>query len=165
MNYKNIYGQPLKPCRGRKSLDTSGSWNSEGYCDEHDGGVHKICVNVNKTPNFSKNTGQGNWSDNRKDKNHCMCLGAWALYKAKQDKNIIPYTKNELLCESIMDDVFDPKYVKKWNTWNGNELPHQVVNGVDHLYKQCYNQADSKQRQYLLNLYTKLKNNYPQFNS
>ena len=34
----------------------------------------------------------------------------------------------------------------------------------DHLYKQCYNQADSKQRQYLLN-FTKLKNNYPQFNS
>ena len=34
---KNIYGQPLKHCRGRKSLDKSGSWNSLGYCDEHDG--------------------------------------------------------------------------------------------------------------------------------
>ena len=42
-----------------------------------------------------------------------MCLGAWALYKAKQDKNIIPYTENELLCESIMEDVFEPKYINK----------------------------------------------------
>ena len=70
-----------------------------------------------------------------------MCLGAWSLYKAKQDKNIIPHTKNELLCESIMEDVFDSKYINKWNTWNGNEFPHQIINGVDHLYNQCYHQA------------------------
>ena len=30
-----------------------------------------------------------------------MCLGAWALYKAKQDKNLIDKTDNELVCESI----------------------------------------------------------------
>lgn len=160
MYFKNIYGQSLKPCRNKKNLDLSGSWNSHGYCDEEDGGVHKICVDVNNTNQFSKNTGQGNWSDTRKNKNHCMCLGAWALYKAKQDKKIIPYSTNELKCESIMEDVFHPKYIQKWNSWNGIELPNQIENGVQHLYNQCYQKGSPSQKKYLSNLYQNLQNHY-----
>ena len=48
-----------------------------------------------------------------------MCLGAWALYKARQQNNEIPQTDNELKCESIMDDALDGSYVGKWNRWNG----------------------------------------------
>ena len=66
----NIYGEPLQPCRPEGSSDTRGSWNSNGYCDETGGGVHQICVEVDKTPDFSHNTGQGRWSDGRAGKNH-----------------------------------------------------------------------------------------------
>ena len=152
----NIYGEPLQPCRSEGSSDTRGSWNSNGYCDETGGGVHQICVEVDKTPDFSHHTGQGRWSDGRAGKNHCMCLGAWALYKARQERGEIPETNNELQCESIMDDALDPIYVNKWNTWNGNELPDQIVQGVNKLYEQCYEKANNTQKEYLQNLYDEL---------
>ena len=153
----NIYGEPLKSCRRKNNnYDLNGSWNKYGYCDETDGGVHQICVNVDNTNNFSLNTGQSDWSNNRKGKNHCMCLGAWSLYKAKQDNNIIPYTNNELNCESIMDISFNNNYINKWNTWNGNELPNQIVNGVNHIMNQCYFKANKKQKKYLKKKYKKL---------
>ena len=152
----NIYGEPLKSCRPEGSSDKRGSWNSNGYCDETGGGVHQICVEVDKTPDFSHHTGQGRWSDGRAGKNHCMCLGAWALYKARQERGEIPETNNELQCESIMDDALDPIYVNKWNTWNGNELPDQIVQGVNKLYEQCYEKANNTQKEYLQNLYDEL---------
>ena len=155
----NIYGEPLQPCRTEGSSDRRGSWNSNGYCDETGGGVHQICVEVNKTPDFSYNTGQGRWTDGRRGKNHCMCLGAWALYKARQDRGEIPETNDELQCESIMDDALDSRYVNKWNTWNGNELPDQIVQGVEALYEQCYEKANNTQKEYLQNLYDELMNN------
>ena len=154
----NIYGEPLQPCRTEGSSDTRGSWNSNGYCDETGGGVHQICVEVDKTPDFSHNTGQGRWSDKRRGKNHCMCLGAWALYKARQERGEIPETNNELHCESIMDDAFDPGYVNKWNTWNGNELPDQIIQGVNKLYEQCYEKANDTQKEYLQDKYDNLMN-------
>lgn len=155
----NIYGEPLQPCRSDGSSDTRGSWNSNGYCDETGGGVHQICVEVNKTPDFSYNTGQGRWSDGRRGKNHCMCLGAWALYKARQERGKIPETNDELQCESIMDDALDSGYVNKWNTWNGNELPDQIVQGVEALYDQCYEKANDTQKENLQTLYDELMNN------
>ena len=160
----NIYGDPLQPCRPEGSSDTRGSWNSNGYCDETGGGVHQICVEVDKTPDFSHNTGQGRWSDGRAGKNHCMCLGAWALYKARQESGEIPETNDELLCESIMDDALDPRYVNKWNTWNGNELPDQIVQGVNKLYEQCYEKANNTQKEYLQTLYNNLTQDRPEFN-
>jgi len=158
----NVYGEPLQPCRKEGSTDTSGSW-SNGYCDEVGGGVHQICLEVDKTPDFSKSTGQGPWSDGRKGKNHCMCLGAWALYKAKQEKGKIPTTDNELHCESIMDDALHERYVSKWNTWNGNELPDQVVHGVNELMKQCYKQGNITQQKNIKQLYKNLTKNRTEF--
>ena len=50
----NIYGEPLLPCRSQGSSDQYGSWNQEGLCNETGGGVHQICVNVDKVPKFSE---------------------------------------------------------------------------------------------------------------
>ena len=158
----NIYDEPLEQCRTKGSNDIEGSWN-DGYCDEIGGGVHQICLDVDKTNDFSKNTGQGPWSDKRQGKNHCMCLGAWSLYKARQDKGEIPKTTNELHCNSIMDDAFKKKYVDKWNTWNGHELENQIVNGVNHLMDQCYKQGNDIQKQNLKEKYIKLTKHRDEF--
>jgi hypothetical protein len=163
---KNIYGEPLVPCRKVSNQnDQRGSWNQNGYCDETGGGVHQICVNVDKTNNFSKSTGQGPWSDTRKGKHHCMCLGAWALYKARQDKEEIQKTTNELQCESIMDDALESKYIDNWNTWNGNELDDQIVNGVNHLMDQCYKKGNRSQKTHLKKLYKNLTEKRKEFHN
>ena len=67
------------------------------------------------------------------------------LYKAKQDNNDIPSTNNELLCESIQIFLSE-EYISKWSTWNGHEYDNQIVNGVNALYDQCYNKANTKQK-------------------
>ena len=100
--------------------------------------------------------GQSDWSKDRVGKNHCMCLGAWALYKARQDKEEIQKTTNELQCESIMDDALESKYIDNWNTWNGNELPGQIVQGVNQVMDQCYSKGTQQQQNYLINLYNNL---------
>jgi len=156
-NLKNIYGEPLQIC---KTGTKPGSWDKEGYCSELDGGVHQICMNVTEErSDFSIETGQSDWSKDRVGNNHCMCLGAWALYKAKGKGD-----GNELVCDSIPDMSLDPSYVKKWNTWNGNEYlkkdgkPNdQIINGVDSLVKQCY---DKKKSDYLKQKYDTLRNSY-----
>ena len=153
--YLNIYGEPLKPCQLDMSQDNQGSWIN-GHCSEMGGGVHQICLEVDKTDKFSENTGQGNWSEGRSGKNHCMCLGAWALYKAKQNTGEINKTDNELLCESIMDDALHERYVGNWNTWNGNELDNQIIHGVNELMEQCYDKGTQSQREYLKNIYLEL---------
>ena len=161
----NIYGEPLQSCRKEGSDDTRGSWTN-GYCDETGGGVHQICLEVDKTPSFSEKTGQGPWSDERQGKNHCMCLGAWSLYKARQEISEIDNitkTSNELHCESIMDDALQNKYVEKWNTWNGNELDDQIVHGVNKLMDQCYEQGNPRQKEHLKKLYVDLTKDKPEF--
>ena len=55
---------------------------------------------------------------NNKKNNHCMCLGAWSLYKARQNKNEISKTENELICNAIPDYALSADYVNTWNTWN-----------------------------------------------
>ena len=152
----NIYGEPLKPCQNN-SNDFNGSWDNKGFCSEEGGGVHQICFHVdNSTKNFSSNTNQSNWSESRLGKNHCMCLGAWALYKAKQDAGNIKETNNELVCESIPEMALDSRYINKWTTWNGNELPKQIRNGVESLYEQCYKKANKSQKKFLKDKYTSL---------
>ena len=150
-NYlKNIYGNKLKKC---KTGDSPGSWDDNGFCSEKDGGVHQICFDVNnQTMDFSEETYQGDWSENRIGNNHCMCLGAWALYKSKNKG-----TDNELICDAIPDMALDVNYIEKWNKWNGNELPNQIINGVDSLVKQCYKKNNS---QYLKNKYDNLRSYY-----
>ena len=155
---KNIYGRPLKKCRKKHTRKNRGSWDSDGYCSELGGGVHQICFDVNdKTKNFSNATYQSGWSRDRNNHNHCMCLGAWALYKARQNKNQIPKTYDELLCDAIPETVFNPEYVNTWNTWNNHELPNQIKAGVKSLYNQCYRQAKTqKEKTYLTKKYNHL---------
>ena len=163
---KNIYGDPLKPCRKYKN-DQNGSWDNDGFCSEEGGGVHQICFDVtSKTKNFAKDTGQGgNWSKDRVGKNHCMCLGAWALYKAKQSKGKVTKTKNELNCKAIPEMSLSNDYINTWNTWNGNELPNQIVQGVNQIIHQCYPKGNSKQKKYLKNKYLSLAKNKQEFHS
>lgn len=152
---KNIYGEPLKPC---KTGTKPGSWDNDGYCSEMGGGVHQICMNVTQErSDFSKETGQSDWSKDRVGNNHCMCLGAWALYKVKGKGD-----GNELVCESIPDISLNPDYVGNWNTWNGNELPDQIIDGVDSMVKQCYNK---KYSEYLKEKYDNLRNSYGNWKS
>ena len=77
---------------------------------------------MNQQKIFSSNTKQSNWSESRLGNNHCMCLGAWALYKARQDAGEISQTQNELVCESIPEMALNSKYISNWNTWNGNKI-------------------------------------------
>lgn len=158
----NIYGEQLKPCKNNINInDNKGSWDEDGYCSEVGGGVHQICFNINdNTKDFSKDTNQTSWSENRLNKTHCMCLGAWALYKAKQSKGLIPETNNELLCESIPEMALETQYIDKWNTWNGHELKDQIKNGVNELYNQCYEKGNSQQKKYLDYKYKLLNKSY-----
>ena len=69
----------------------------------------------------------------------------------------IPQTTNELKCEAIPEVSLTKGYIDTWNSWNGNELPYQVVDGVNDLVKQCYQKAKTnQQKQYLKQTYRKL---------
>ena len=162
----NIYGEPLHVCRDNES-DVNGSWDQDGYCSEVGGGVHQLCFGVTDTTrDFAEDTSQGvNWSLDRVNKNHCMCLGAWALYKARQNNNTINQTINELKCESIPEMSLNQNYVDNWNTWNGNELSDQITDGVNSMVEQCYNEGNDQQKQYLRNKYFELTQHYPSFNN
>ena len=162
----NVYGEPLQPCRNENNAsDARGSWDSEGYCSELGGGVHQVCFDVNQnTEQFSSQTGQSDWSLSRSGKNHCMCLGAWALYKAKQEQGLIPETNDELNCDSIPEISLTNNYVNNWSTWNGNELPNQIVHGVNKLVEQCYHKENnSSKKEYLKQKYLSLIENKSEF--
>ena len=94
-----------------------------------------------------------------------MCLGAWALYKSRQKQNQLSKTTNELKCEAIPEVSLTKEYIDTWNTWNGNELPNQIVDGVNDLVKQCYQKAKTKQqKQFLKQKYMDLirgRNEFP----
>lgn len=62
-----------------------------------------------------------------------------------------------MVCDSIPDMSLNSDYVSNWNTWNGNELPDQIIKGVDSLVKQCY---DKKNNVYLKNKYDTLRESY-----
>ena len=179
---KNIYDEDLKTCGNKKMKN--GSWGENYKCDELGGGVHQICIkNISKnTNNFSKNTGQSNWSENRNNDNHCVCLGAWSLYnkkekikkkkeKKKKEKKKKEKKKKEksriLKCDAIPKNALSDNYVSKfsegWNKWNGLELNNQIKNGVEELVKNCYygNKNDSmyKKSQNLKKNYCKFAKN------
>ena len=169
---KNIYDEDLKTCGNKKMKN--GSWGENYKCDELGGGVHQICIkNISKnTNNFSKNTGQSNWSENRNNDNHCVCLGAWSLYnkkeKIKKKTEKKKKEKNRILkCEAIPKKALSDNYVSKfsegWNKWNGLELNNQIKNGVEELVENCYygNKNDSmyKKSQNLKKNYCKFAKN------
>ena len=47
------------------------------------------------------------------------------------------------------------KFSEGWNKWNGLELSDQIVDGVESLFKNCYNPDDKKSKA--------LKENYCNF--
>lgn len=163
----NIYGEPLEKCRSEENnSDTRGSWDSQGFCSELGGGVHQICFSVDEnTRDFASDTHQGtNWSLERENKNHCMCIGAWALYKARQETNEISETSNELKCDAIPKVALTDTYLNTWATWNGNELPGQIIHGVNKLVEQCHeNAGNDEQKSHLRDLYMDLANNNLEF--
>ena len=162
---KNIYGEPLKKCQ-KYPDDSRGLWDSDGFCSEKGGGVIKYVLMLQKIlVNFSVETGQSEWSKDRIGKNHCMCLGAWSLYKAKQNNELIQETNNELNCEAIPEMSLSDNYINNWNTWNGNELEDQVVDGVNSLMKQCYNKGNYSQKEYLKNKYNELTRSREEFHT
>ena len=166
-NLLNIYDEPLEKCK--ESNMQNGSWDSEGKCSEKGGGVHQICIrNISQnTPKFSQQTGQSDWSDKRGTDNHCVCLGAWSLYNAKEEKNSKDNKnkqknkKKVLKCEAIPKIALSKDYVSKfskgWNKWNGLELNDQIKNGVEGLVDNCYQPDEAKSE--------KLKKNYCDFSS
>ena len=79
-------------------------------------------------------------------------FSAWALYK-KKGKG----TGSELVCDAIPEMALSKNYIENWNTWNGNELPDQIKEGVDSLVEQCYREHPSE---YLKDSYDKLRENY-----
>ena len=162
---KNLYGEPLKRCQ-RYSEDSNGSWIN-GYCSETDGGVHQICMDVNQSSrNFAKDTNQPtNWSQDRIGKNHCMCLGAWSLYKERQKQGEIPETSDELHCDAISEISLSDQYTGKWNTWNGHEKPKQIVTGINSMVSQCYNNKRGKGKDYLRNNYCDFSKEKPEFHN
>ena len=163
---KNIYGTELESCQIYNG-DGSGSWDNEGKCSELGGGVHQICFKLNNnTKDFSSHTGQSNWSQknrledmNKTNNQHCMCLGAWSLYKAKQEKNQIQNTEEELVCNAIPEIALSANYINSWSKWNGIELPNQIVNGVNSLVKQCHQKEnDNIKKNYLKQKYCNFAN-------
>lgn len=167
-NMLNIYNEPLQNC-GDPSMNT-GSWDSEYKCSEKKGGVHQICINqiARNAKNFSYKTGQSKWSNMRGNDNHCVCLGAWSLYNAKNSKANSKSKKNNshntpnrqvLKCDAIpkisLSDDYVSKFSQGWNKWNGYELDDQIVHGVNSMVNNCYYGNDTKSKN--------LRNNYCSF--
>ncbi|MBD53132.1 MAG: hypothetical protein CL450_07565 [Acidimicrobiaceae bacterium] len=149
---KNIFGTDLVACRKSNSQDQRGSWDTQGMCSDRgarDPGVHQICFSVrDDTENFSEATYQSDWSRDRKDKHHCMCLGAYSLYKQRQKIGEIPETDNELKCHAIPESALSEKYLKNWAKWNGHEREYQLhenyMHALDQLCTQCAEQAETE---------------------
>ena len=145
---KNIYNKPLQSC-GNRSMG-NGSWDSEFKCSELGGGVHQICIRdiANSTSQFSKTTGQSDWSE-RRNGNHCVCLGAYALYSAKH-----PEEHSYLQCDAIPNTIFTNNY--DWNKWNGIEMKNQKKYAIDNIMKQCYDNTSDENKKALLSNYKKM---------
>ena len=122
MEELNVYDQPLQPCGGGNM--SSAYLNDK--CNERGGGVHQICfISIGTNSNrFSFNTGQPDWSTQRGNRNHCVCLGAWSLYQAKLKRGLISESEEikstpKVKCDAVPKVAFSAKYIQTWNYWNG----------------------------------------------
>ena len=162
----NIYNQTLSKCPDNPK-ERNGSWMKDRTCTEAGGGVHQICYrDIGKNANkFSVHTGQSDWSTQRGNENHCVCLGAWSLYKKKLDEGIIEtdHSRSRLKCDAIPVSVFSPKYVGKFSKWNGNEKKGQIVNGIEGIVTECDTPSiDAGQRDSLYRNYCSFAKSVPQ---
>tara|TARA_B100000900_G_scaffold385114_1_gene374538 strand:- start:28 stop:624 length:597 start_codon:yes stop_codon:yes gene_type:complete len=163
---KNIYNEPLVAC-GNKGMGR-GSWDQNFMCSERGGGVHQICVkNIGTNTNqFSVKTGQSDWSTERGNNNHCVCLGAWSLYNAKKNnKEFSDKNTKKLKCDAIPDYSLTNRYVNQfvrggegWEKWNGLEKDYrtQIIDGVHSMVDECYSDGNKQQQ-------AALKKNYCDF--
>lgn len=158
----NIYNENLKPC-GNNTMG-SGSWDNNYMCSEKDGGVHQICIDSigTNTNQFSKNTGQSDWSTGRGNNNHCVCLGAWSLYNYKKNNQGLNDTQTKKLkCDAIPNYSLSQRYIKKfidsdsqgWEEWNDNEQDNQIMDGVHSMVDECYVEGNDEQRRQLRDNY------------
>ena len=154
----NIFGTPLQKCRTVEE-DRLGSWDKEGYCSDrqYDTGIHQICLKMDKERlNFSTQTYQNDWSRTRKGNNHCVCVGAYSLWKARQNEQG-KMSNNDLFCHAIPETAII-KNLEAWKVWNGHEKKHELDTrfrvGMESLYAQCIAQAENQQEsRYLQNLF------------
>mmetsp|Transcript_117401 Transcript_117401/g.204017 ORF Transcript_117401/g.204017 Transcript_117401/m.204017 type:complete len:490 (-) Transcript_117401:280-1749(-) len=134
----NLFGSPLEECQ--VGDDTGGSWMDDGTCSEQTGGIHQICIEA-LPADFSSETKQSPWSQERKDKRHCVCVGAWSLYMTDADKHkqgadaIMPH------CKAIPETTLTKEYLGHWRDWNG--YPASVLTGVKELVSRCLTQAET----------------------
>lgn len=146
----NIYGEALVTCD--KTGGAAGSSQSDGKCDEKDGGIHSLCVS-SLPGDFSETTGQGDWTESEKGKPWCVCIGAWSLYHAK-GKDVKAH------CDAIPDFVLGPDYINNWSTWNGNELDDQIIDGINDLYDQCAKGQSGSKLEFLKKKYCSIASTY-----
>lgn len=180
-NKKNIYGEQLAKCKLlNDESDRDGSFEEGGYCTQLGGGVHQLCFNLKEeSKNFAADTKQKyNWSEDRlckewnyngkcveelESNNHCMCLGAYSLFKNRQIENsrykgTTSKTSNELVCDAIPETVFNKEYISKWDTWNGDEITNQAKIGIEEMVKQCSKNIPPNKKLHLMNKYCNLAN-------
>jgi len=134
----NVFGTDLQECR--VGDDYAGSWMDDGTCSEEWGGIHQICIEA-LPADFSSETHQSPWSQQRKGMRHCVCVGAWSLYMtdalkhADGAKSIMPH------CEAIPETTLTTDYLSHWRVWNS--YPASVLHGVKELVSRCLQQASS----------------------
>lgn len=134
----NVYGTQLQECQ--VGNDYAGSWQSDGTCSEQTGGIHQICIEA-LPKDFSSETHQSAWSEERRGLRHCVCVGAWSLYMTDGYKHsegadeIMPH------CASIPETSLSPSYLGHWRDWNG--YPAEVLVGISQLVLRCLKGTDS----------------------
>merc|ERR1712187_1003060 len=155
----NLFGTPLEECRANPA-DMSGSWQDDGTCSEQGGGIHEICIE-SLPADFSSETHQSAWSEERANQRHCVCVGAWSLYMTDAVKHpdqaaaIMPH------CEAIPETALTTRYLQNWKDWNG--YPADVVEGVGKLIEKCLSQvADPKLQCGLRRRFEALKEKVPE---
>jgi len=133
----NVFGTPLEECRTDPS-DMMGSWQDDGTCSEQIGGIHEICIE-SLPGDFSSETHQSAWSEERAGHRHCVCVGAWSLYMTDAAKH--PENAAEIMphCKAIPETALTARYLHNWKDWNG--FPANIVTGVGKLVDRCLSQV------------------------
>ena len=157
---QNLFGTPLEKCKLMND-DNSGSWDMDGYCSDrnYDTGVHQICLKMNnERTDFSKDTYQSDWSRSREGNNHCVCVGAYSLWKSKQAKEGST-SDDDVVCHAIPATAI-VKHFDAWKKWNGHEEKYDLDEtfriGMQSLYQQCEKQArDENEKTFLKNFFMK----------
>ena len=139
---QNVYNDDIQICESGYGKNYSmGSMQEDGTCTEG----RRCTPNMRQKHRQRKGFLGVDWTirlvDQRGDRAHCVCLGAYANFVAKQKSN-----DKTIDCNATPNTVFDPKYVRHWSNWNDVTLPDQISAGVNDLYTQCREQADVRDR-------------------